>query len=122
MPALTLTGRHMPTPTPICPQCHSKNVKVGSIWNLGPPPLYVTEPPTPIFACQEVSCLYQWARLPDGEVTRLQTKWKTQGNPACAHPNQRLIDLSLGDTGPVMALYYCADCGKESVRPIEASD
>jgi hypothetical protein len=28
----------MPTPTPTCPKCHSKNVKAGSIWRLGSPP------------------------------------------------------------------------------------
>ena len=116
----------MPAPTPTCPKCHSKNVKAGSIWRLGSLPLYLTAKAMPMFACQERSCLYQWARPPDAEVTRLQTKWKTQGNPACAHPNQRLIDLSLGDTGPVMALYYYyyyyyAECSKEFVRPIEAS-
>ena len=107
-------------PTQKCPRCRSENVRAVMIWRVGPRPAYVTEPPVPMFACQELDCLHKWARSPAAEVTRLQTKWKRDGALACAHRSQCLLDLSPGDTGPMMGVYYCVDCGKEFVRPHEA--
>jgi hypothetical protein len=105
-------------PTLICPKCRSTNVKLVTVWHAATG-LNVTAPPRPMFACQKISCLHKWERPPDAEMTRLQSKWKSEGNLACAHRSQRLFDLSLSDAGQVMVLFFCVACGKEFVRPHE---
>ena len=60
--------------------------------------------PAPIYACQEPLCLHKWTR---------------KSEEACEHTIQRLIDLSVGDTGQV-GRYVCEACGAELVRPYEA--
>ncbi len=87
----------------ICPKCNSDNVKPTTIWRMSSASGTVQTPPQPMFSCQEATYLHKWARLSD-----------VAG--ACEHTVQRLIDMSLGDTGQ-MGRYACADCGEEIVRP-----
>jgi hypothetical protein len=49
-------------PTPICPKCQTTNVKPVTVWQMTTTSLYVTEPPLPMFACQELACLHKWPR------------------------------------------------------------
>jgi hypothetical protein len=89
----------------ICPKCHSGNVKPVTIWRMASTNGSFQAPPQPMFACQELSCLHKWARPSDAATD-------------CAHTVQRLIDLSLGDTG-LIGRYFCAECATEIVRPYE---
>ena len=109
--------REWPMPAPTCPKCNGEHVRAVTIWPVTPGTDDVAKSPQPVWACQALSCRHQWARQADAEATRLQTKWKSEGDKPCAHPIQNLLDLSPGRTGPVMGLYYCGECGKEIVRP-----
>jgi hypothetical protein len=109
-------GRQMPHQT-TCPKCNGEHVRAVTIWRVAPDTDDVTNSPQPVWTCQALSCRHQWPRQADAEATRLQTKWKSEGDKPCAHPIQNLLDLSPGATGPVMGFYYCGECGKEIVRP-----
>jgi hypothetical protein len=120
--------RQTPTPIPyagrqmpmlICPKCQSTNVKPVTVWHVASTGLNITAPPRPMFACQELFCLHKWARQPNVEAVRLQTKWKNQGDQSCEHSTQRLINVAPADSGPARGLFYCEACGTEFVRPYE---
>ena len=50
---------------PTCPICNSENVKAITVWHMASGPRYFTEPPQPMFACQESSCRHKWPRQSD---------------------------------------------------------
>src|SRR4029079_8758747 len=83
--------------TLLCPKCQSANVKPVTVWQVTSASLNVTAPPRPMFACQELFCLHKWARQPNVEAVRLQTKWKNQGDQSCEHSTQRLINVAPAD-------------------------
>ena len=72
------------------------------IWRMASADGSIQGPPQPMFVCQELACLHQWARPP-------------KAAPDCAHTIQRLIDVSIGDSCP-MERYVCADCGTDVAR------
>jgi len=47
-------------PRPICLKC--KNVNPIETWNIASGNLQVREPPQPVWACLNPTCLYKWAR------------------------------------------------------------